>query len=244
MIVISGALVLVALVLLVVGLTVGASGLSFVYGSIAVSLLAFVFLVIGILQRRGEQVPAPAAAPDGDRPQQPSAPAPLPGPAPVDVSKRPVAEEVDPPVEDDDVEDELLAGGLVLVVAGRPRYHVDGCRYLNGKDVEELDVFDAQDEGFTPCGVCKPDEALAAELEDGDVELVEEPAAAEPAPAPEPEPVPAARGSRVLDPEATQTLAVVDMGKAPVADAPSEDPAPAPVDEPVKTAAPKAAKAP
>ncbi|HWH28642.1 MAG TPA: hypothetical protein VNU26_06705, partial [Mycobacteriales bacterium] len=59
MIVISGALVLVALVLLVLGLTM--TDLNFVYGSIAVSLISFVFLVIGILQRRGEQ-PAEAGA--------------------------------------------------------------------------------------------------------------------------------------------------------------------------------------
>ena len=51
MIVISGALVLVALVLLVVGLTM--EDLPFVYGSIGTSLLAFVFLVVGVLQRRG-----------------------------------------------------------------------------------------------------------------------------------------------------------------------------------------------
>ena len=60
MIVISGALVLVALVLLIIGLV--STSLGFVYASIAVSVVSFVFLLVGILQRRGEQVPEPATA--------------------------------------------------------------------------------------------------------------------------------------------------------------------------------------
>jgi hypothetical protein len=65
--------------------------------------------------------------------------------------------------EDEYDEEELEpGGGPVLVVPGRPRYHVDGCRYLTGKDAEEIDVLDARDDGFTACGVCKPDEALEA----------------------------------------------------------------------------------
>jgi hypothetical protein len=57
---------------------------------------------------------------------------------------------------------------------------VDRCRYLTGKSAEEVDVLDAREEGFTPCGVCKPDDALEAEDEpaaaeqDGEEELVEE----------------------------------------------------------------------
>ncbi|MEX2291878.1 MAG: hypothetical protein WD794_16325, partial [Mycobacteriales bacterium] len=59
MIVISGALVLVALVLLVIGVI--GPDLTFVYASIGVSLVSLVFLVIGILQRRGETAPAAAS---------------------------------------------------------------------------------------------------------------------------------------------------------------------------------------
>ena len=58
MIVISGALVLVALVLLVIGLI--GSTLTFVYASIAVSLASFAFLIIGIMQRREETLPLTA----------------------------------------------------------------------------------------------------------------------------------------------------------------------------------------
>ena len=56
----------------------------------------------------------------------------------------------------------VTAGGSVLVVEGRPRYHVAGCRYLTGKDVAEVPVDKARSDGFTACGVCKPDEALTA----------------------------------------------------------------------------------
>ena len=50
MIVISGALVAVALILLVIGLTV--TTLTLIYASVAVSAASLVFLLIGSLQRR------------------------------------------------------------------------------------------------------------------------------------------------------------------------------------------------
>lgn len=56
----------------------------------------------------------------------------------------------------------------MLVMSGRPRYHVDGCRYLSSKIAEEMDVLEAREEGFTPCGVCKPDQALLEAIEAGD----------------------------------------------------------------------------
>ena len=178
MIVISGALVLVALVLLVLGLTM--QDLNFVYGSIAVSLVSFVFLVIGILQRRGEQ---PVAATAGPEVRDDSAAAPSQDPAPTEPvavpvsrgSRRAPAPVVDEAPEEDDAYDdeELGAGGAVLVVPGRPRYHVGGCRYLTGRAAEEIDVLDARAEGFTACGVCKPDAALAEEPEDMFVDAYE-----------------------------------------------------------------------
>ena len=55
MIVISGALVLAALVLLVLGLV--AQELAFVYASIGVTLVSLAFLGVGVMQRRGEVLP-------------------------------------------------------------------------------------------------------------------------------------------------------------------------------------------
>jgi hypothetical protein len=171
-IVISGALVVVALVLLVIGLVI--AGLGWVYGSIAVSLLSFVFLVIGILQRRkevpGAEAPALAGAGTG-------AVAAGVG-ALVRAGDRLVG---DKDGKDGKVDDATVTtlpsdftppaaptvavtgvAGEVLVVAGRPRYHVAGCRYLTGKDAESVAVADARAQGFTACGVCKPDDALAS----------------------------------------------------------------------------------
>jgi hypothetical protein len=59
-IVISGALVVVAIVLLAIGLISGTLG--FIYASIAGSVVAFIFLIVGVMQRRGEEVPAMADA--------------------------------------------------------------------------------------------------------------------------------------------------------------------------------------
>ena len=149
MIVISGALVLVALVLLVIGLI--QPDLAFVYASIGVSLASFVFLVIGIIQRRREDLPvegSPVATPAQDNRVVPVA-SPI---ADGDAVRPRVAAASDLPNED--------ASGTVLVVEGRPRYHVEGCRYLAGKDAKALAVDGAREEGFTACGVCKPDLAL------------------------------------------------------------------------------------
>lgn len=51
----------------------------------------------------------------------------------------------------------------VLVVDGRPRYHLIGCVHLLGRDSEPLPVSEAIELGFTPCGLCEPDSALLAD---------------------------------------------------------------------------------
>jgi hypothetical protein len=51
----------------------------------------------------------------------------------------------------------------VLVVSGRPRYHLAGCEYLSRDELAEpLEVTEARVLGFTPCDVCRPDRALAS----------------------------------------------------------------------------------
>ncbi len=199
MIVISGALVLVALVLLILGVV--GPDLAFVYASIGVSLVSLGFLVVGILQRRDEPAtelgtaPAtrPATEPEAVLAPEPVAVAdPVQGesvrPSSVRRAPDPLAgtsasgadevDEVEAPVADT-VDVPPAPGGSVLVVQGRPRYHVAGCRYLSGKTPEVVEVVRARDEGFTPCGVCKPDLALAA-LAQGSVQV---PDASEPLPA-------------------------------------------------------------
>jgi hypothetical protein len=240
-IVISGALVLVALVLLIIGV-VGPE-LSFVYASIAVSLVSLVFLVIGILQRRGETAPAaeaaPAPAPAVAQETGPeSVTAVIPAPAAAGSTSRRIAEQ--PPVAET-ADEELELGGTVLVVEGRPRYHVAGCRYLSGKQAEDVDVLDAREEGFTPCGVCKPDDELASRAAAGAAadeqepvveEQGEEPVVEEDVPGVQ---VPAAR---------TATRAVKAPAKKAAASRPAAAKAPAKAaaaaKAPTKTAAKKA----
>lgn len=194
MIVISGALVIVALGLLIAGLVVS-SGLVLVYASIGVSVLSAVFLFLGVRQRRGDDdgarvaatpglaaagaAPAVAAAPaapaaapassdEGVRTVPPRQPA-----APVLVGADPVAAEPAPVSASQPGE---AAAGEVFVVPGRPRYHAAGCRYLSGRETETRSVAEAQAEGFAACGVCRPDEASS----------VASPAAEPAAPAPVP----------------------------------------------------------
>jgi hypothetical protein len=56
-------------------------------------------------------------------------------------------------------------GEVVFVVPGRMRFHVAGCRLLDGKDAEQLTLEEAEDEAFTACTVCASHEA--AELVGG-----------------------------------------------------------------------------
>ena len=51
----------------------------------------------------------------------------------------------------------------VLVIDGRPRYHLPGCVHLLGREGEPIPVGEAVDLGFTPCGLCEPDSALLAD---------------------------------------------------------------------------------
>jgi hypothetical protein len=48
----------------------------------------------------------------------------------------------------------------VMVVDGRPRYHLDTCDHLRGRESEAIAVSEAVELGFTPCGLCRPDTAL------------------------------------------------------------------------------------
>ncbi|WP_416903180.1 hypothetical protein [Micromonospora echinospora] len=51
----------------------------------------------------------------------------------------------------------------VLVVDGRPRYHVADCLHLLGREPEPLPASEAVELGFTPCADCAPDTVLLAD---------------------------------------------------------------------------------
>ena len=231
MIVISGALVLVALVLLVIGLI--SPDLAFVYASIGVSLASFAFLVVGILQRRKEDVSGEttsgvagsgavkaglgAVVRAGDKALGRDATDSSEGVTTLPPVYKAPAGAAEPMV------------GNVLVVAGRPRYHVEGCRYLTGKDPDSVAVADAREEGFTACGVCKPDENLAAPAaevqsandEPGEPETIEQ------------APVAAARVSR----PSSRATATVSKAVAPTSKAAAKKPPAKAAAVPAKAAA-------
>jgi hypothetical protein len=52
----------------------------------------------------------------------------------------------------------------VMVVDGRPRYHLAGCVHLLGRDSEPLPVAEAVELGFTPCSLCEPDTSLLTDV--------------------------------------------------------------------------------
>jgi clumping factor A len=51
----------------------------------------------------------------------------------------------------------------VLVVDGRPRFHLADCRHLVDKESEPIPVGEAVDLGFTACGLCRPVDVLVGE---------------------------------------------------------------------------------
>ena len=57
-------------------------------------------------------------------------------------------------------------GAIVLVIPGRKRYHVAGCRQLVGRDHEELTHEEAREEGFTPCTTCLPESIAGTQPQD------------------------------------------------------------------------------
>jgi len=78
---------------------------------------------------------------------------------------RDVIDPPDEPAEEDvSAPDALRVVDLldeVMVVDGRPRYHLPDCAHLAGRDAVPLTISEAREAGFTPCSLCKPDSTLA-----------------------------------------------------------------------------------
>jgi hypothetical protein len=187
-IVISLLLIGVAAVMLVLGLWQPSNAL--LSGSIGASVLAAVLLVVGVRRSSGapdldDIDPEAGADADVDRLEAYVRPADAPVRQPIEVPDDATAsipqqgppagngsgpeDELDPPDEPAaqrvSEADAAKVSGLateVLVVDGRPRYHLPGCVHLLGRDSEPLPVSEAVELGFTPCGLCEPDSALLA----------------------------------------------------------------------------------
>jgi len=163
-------LVLVGAGLFVAGLLTGVSVLY--WACVAACVVAAVLLIAA---RR--TMPPAASAPAAERPEatgkttaaaaEPAAPAePAAGATAATVTSAPPEPDDldDPPAEEVEVTDLLLIVDLkdeVLVVDEHPRYHVAGCSWLGSRTTIPLPADEARTDGFTPCGVCRPDATLA-----------------------------------------------------------------------------------
>jgi hypothetical protein len=174
-------LVLASLALLATGLI--ADALPYILASIGASLLGGIFLVLGVRQRRGPLPDGPASTTVGGMTGATGRPGTLlsesagaardSGPdtayerdpaerdRPADQQPYPPLDEpAEEPVSDSDA---LRVAGLsadVMVIDGRPRYHLPGCPHLLGRVAQPLPVSEARDLGFTPCALCRPDSNL------------------------------------------------------------------------------------
>ncbi|TKJ18180.1 hypothetical protein [Blastococcus sp. CCUG 61487] len=176
-------LLLVGLGLFVAGVLTGET--AFYWSCVGACVVAAVLLVIARVRMapdRPARNPAKDAVPAG-APRQPggstaasatsppattpsSPPATSPATTPASTAADPV-EAGEPPVEEVEVTDLLLVVDLqdeVLVVDEHPRYHVAGCRHLTGRTTIPIPLDEARTDGFTPCGVCRPDATLAAQV--------------------------------------------------------------------------------
>ncbi|HEX5494614.1 MAG TPA: hypothetical protein VFX70_08600 [Mycobacteriales bacterium] len=131
----------------------------------------------------GEAVPASAGVPRSQTQEGQSAPDGPPGVGP----EQPVQHQrsgdsgraaagadngepfVDPP--DEPVEESVSASDVlrtadlsydVLVIDGRPRYHLVDCPHVRSREPVSLPLAEAREAGFTPCSLCRPDSTLAA----------------------------------------------------------------------------------
>lgn len=179
MIVLTLLLVLASLALLATGLI--ADALPYILASIGASLLGGLFLVLGVRQRRGPLPDGPAGTTIGGMTGTAGGSATLvteragarsdtaydrdeaaQGAGPADEPYPPLDEPAEEPVSDSDA---LRVAGLnadVMVIDGRPRYHLPGCPHLLGRVNQPLPVSEARDLGFTPCALCRPDTNLLA----------------------------------------------------------------------------------
>ncbi|AIJ23311.1 hypothetical protein [Amycolatopsis methanolica] len=67
------------------------------------------------------------------------------------------------PAEDTDAAPAEETPDLVVVVAGRRRYHRADCAALDGTEGDELTPAEAVEEGFSPCTRCHPEPELVGQ---------------------------------------------------------------------------------
>ena len=123
--------------------------------------------------RRAEPTPAPASQAPASQARAPQAHASQAHAEPVAAAAG-LAEGDFADADDEDPADEPLPQAVsptdavrvarldteVMVVDGRPRYHLPECRHLIGRLSEPIPVNEAVELGFSPCGLCRPVDRL------------------------------------------------------------------------------------
>lgn len=178
MIAASGILVVIAFVTLIAG--VFRTGLELIWVSIAASVLAAIFLALGVVQgnkRRVATVVGPSATTVPPWSDQPAAPAPAAYAEPAEetaVMERPSLAAV-PAEEEEDLAayqpepaaaptrsaaPKKAASGAsaatVVVIPDRDKYHKETCRYAKNPAAMTMAKAAARRQGYKACGVCKP----------------------------------------------------------------------------------------
>ena len=166
MIAASGILVVIAFVTLILG--VFRTGLGLIWASIAASILAAIFLALGVVQGNRRRVaPAAGAAPAGT-PSWAETTSQAPA-----VYQRDLAEEADeeeeeepepepepaPPltvVTEPEEAEEPVASMTVVVIPDRDKFHKETCRYAKHAAAMMMSKASAKRQGYKACGVCKP----------------------------------------------------------------------------------------
>jgi hypothetical protein len=168
----SGILVVIAFLTLIVG--VFRTGLGLIWASIAASVLAAIFLALGVVQGNKRRIAPAASGPSG---ATVSAWSEGTGTA---VMEREAFPAVEPTVEERPsltavpspaMEEEAFAPPVaakprtrkaaapaesVVVVPDRDKYHKETCRYAKNPAAMSMTKAAARRQGYKPCGVCKP----------------------------------------------------------------------------------------
>jgi len=148
------------------------------------------------------------------------------------------------------------SGENVFVVSGHPRFHAQRCPAVGSDDdIEDIDLLEAIELGFTPCGVCRPLATLGGEQPAASPVSPPSPASPPAAAAPPPPPADSQPAAAVLTPSrsfVSQPVSVNGSSSdgsfapdgqttqlAPVYVSPAASPAPAPPPAPPVEAQPE-----
>jgi hypothetical protein len=173
----SGILVVIAFLTLIIG--VFRTGLGLIWASIAASILAAIFLALGVVQGNKRRI-APAAAgssggtvsawSDGgassvmerspaEEPEVEERPTLAAVPAPYEAEPEPEAEPFAPPARaaaKPRTRSAAASSETVVVVPDRDKFHKESCRYAKNPAAMSMTKTAARRQGYKPCGVCKP----------------------------------------------------------------------------------------